>query len=92
MTNLLIAYDLIAPGKNYERVQNAIRALGPWYKLQYSLYYVKSSLTASEAHRAVRLAMDANDKLCVIDALNVVTNGYPPNEFGQLQSVWAQAA
>lgn len=92
MTNLVIAYDLINPGQNYERVQSAIKALGPWYKLQYSLFYVQSRLSASQAHLAVRAAMDVNDKLCVIDAINLVTNGHPPVAFGQLQRVWAQAA
>jgi hypothetical protein len=92
MVNLVIAYDLMNPGQNYERVQTAIKALGHWYKLQYSLFYVQSQMTAAQAHFAVRAAMDANDKLCVIDATNLVTNGHPPVVFAQLQRAWAQAA
>ncbi len=68
--NLFVSYDLHEPGKNYEAVIEAIKALGNWAKVHYSLWYVNSNLTAKQVAERVRATMDANDKLLVIDASN----------------------
>ena len=68
--NLFISYDLHTPGQDYEKITEAIKALGSWVKVQYSLYYVNSNLTASEASKKVWAVMDSNDSLIVIDATN----------------------
>lgn len=68
--NLFVSYDLHEPGKNYEAVIEAIKALGNWAKAHYSLWYVKSDLTAKQVAEHVRATMDANDKLLVIDTTN----------------------
>jgi hypothetical protein len=70
MNNLFISYDLKAPGQNYEQVITAIKGLGSWAKVQYSLWYVTSAYTAKQAAESVRRAQDANDTLIVIDASN----------------------
>ena len=67
MTNLFVAYDLNAPGQHYQRVENAIAALGVVVKIQYSMYYVKTSLSARDAETRVWAAMDGNDRLIVIE-------------------------
>lgn len=69
MNNLFISYDLKTPGQSYERVITAIKGLGSWGKVQYSLWYVKSSYSAKEAADIVRRAQDANDSLIVIDTV-----------------------
>ncbi|PAQ00656.1 hypothetical protein LRP31_01000 [Mesorhizobium mediterraneum] len=91
MHNLYLAYDLITPGQKYEAVQNRIKQLGRWYKHQYSLYYVQSSLTAEQAHNFVRGVMDTNDKLVVIEAKNACVNGVPAAELAQLQTLFKAA-
>ena len=68
--NLFISYDLHSPGQDYEKVADAIKGLGSWAKVQYSLWYVKSGLSASEAGEKVCSVMDSNDSLIVIDATN----------------------
>lgn len=68
--NLHISYDLYAPGQNYDRVIEAIRKLGGWAKIHKSYWYVDSHYSASEAHKLVKAAMDANDSLYVVDATN----------------------
>jgi hypothetical protein len=68
--NLHISYDLIAPGKNYEGVISKIKDLGNWAKIEYSFWYVKSSYTAAQARDYVIPALDAGDKLYVVDATN----------------------
>lgn len=68
--NLFISYDLNSPGQNYQAVINAIKNLGPWAKLQKSLWYVKAALTATQALEKVLPSMDPNDSLVVVDATN----------------------
>ena len=67
MNNLFISYDLKNPGQNYDRVIAAIKTLGSWAKVQYSLFYVSSVYSAKQAAEIVRRAQDANDTLIVID-------------------------
>lgn len=68
MKNLFISYDLKNPGQNYDRVIAAIMGLGSWAKVQYSLWFVSSTYTATQAAEIVRRVQDANDTLIVIDA------------------------
>jgi len=86
--NLFIAYDLMYPGQNYEAVQNAIKRLGRWYQFQFSLFYVHSDLTVQQAHDAIRFAMDANDKLVVIDAASAYVSHYPPMDVQAVNVTW----
>ena len=66
--NLFISYDLNTPGQGYERIIDLIKELGPWAKVQKSLWYVKSNRSADDAARYLRSVIDNNDSLIVIDA------------------------
>lgn len=66
--NLFISYDLVQPGQKYEAVIAEIQKLGNWAKVHYSLWYVSSPHSASEAAERVWAVMDANDKLIVINS------------------------
>lgn len=66
--NLFISYDLHQPGQNYAAVEEAIKELGNWAKVHYSLWYVNSTRTVKQAAQHVWAAMDRNDKLIVVDA------------------------
>lgn len=68
--NLFVSYDLMKEGQNYEAVIAEIKNLGSWAKVNYSLWYVNSSLSASEAAKRVWAVMDSNDKLIVVDTTN----------------------
>ncbi len=70
MNNLFISYDLKNPGQNYERVITAIKSLGSWAKVQYSMWYVSSTYNAKQVAEIVRRAQDTNDSLIVVDATN----------------------
>lgn len=48
----------------------AIKSLGTASKLLLSLWYVKSTYTAEQARDVVAKAIDANDKILVIDVTN----------------------
>lgn len=85
--NLFISYDLMNPGQKYDAVQAAIKQLGSWAKIHYSLFYVNSTFTAENAAKHVRAAMDANDKLIVMDTTNNNAYWYTlPAEVGQAMS------
>jgi hypothetical protein len=86
--NLVVAYDLNSPGQNYEAVQAKIKSLGRWYKLQYSLFYLHSALDAQQVHDAVRGAMDANDKLTVVDAKNAVISPISQTDLAAINALW----
>jgi hypothetical protein len=90
--NLLIAYDLTQPSQNYDAVTERIKGLGPWYKLQFSLFYVKSSLGAQHAHAHVRGAMDGNDKLAVFEATIGCVSHYPGIDIAAINEAWRSAA
>ena len=66
--NLFISYDLHSPGQKYAQVEQAIKALGGWAKIHYSLWYVNSGYTAQQAAEHVWNAMDGNDRLIVVNA------------------------
>ena len=77
---MFVSYDLIQPGQKYETVIAEIKKLGSWAKVHYSLWYVKSQLSASEASKRVWALMDSNDKLIVIDSTNNNASWYNLDE------------
>jgi hypothetical protein len=86
--NFFISYDLLLPGQNYLAVHDAVTSLGRWYKFQYSLYYVNTALSRSEAFRLVRAAMDWNDRLIVIDAHGATVDGVTQADIDAVNAVW----
>jgi hypothetical protein len=68
--NLFISYDLNSPGQDYAPVIDEIKSLGNWAKVQKSLWYVNSNLTAEQAYQRVWPRMDNNDSLIVVDSTN----------------------
>ena len=90
--NLIVSYDLNAPGQNYEKVIAEIKEQGTWAKVHYSLFYLKSEKTAQQVAEAVWKKMDANDRLFVVDATNNVASWYNlPSDVSEfIQRVWNQ--
>ncbi len=88
MSNLFIAYDLMSPGQNYDRVQNAIKALGAWHQFQYSLFYVHTNLTAAQACDYMLTFMDASDRLAVIDANNGFVTTWDKPPIAEISAIW----
>jgi len=86
--NLFIAYDLDAPGQNYDQVRNAIKSLGLWWQPQFSLFYVHTEYSPQEAYAIVHGAMDSNDKLAVINAASGVISTWDHPPIDQINSIW----
>ena len=89
--NLFIAYDLMQPGQNYEAVQSRIKDLGQWHQFQLSLFYVHTDRTPQDAYAHVAQALDANDRLIVINASrgNIVSNWDNP-PIDAINAIWIQ--
>ncbi len=90
--NLFVSYDLNDPGQNYAAVINAIKSIGIWAKVQKSLWYVKSTLSAEQAVQRIRPAMDQNDSLIVIDTTRNVAawQGLSPDVAKHIQDLWTK--
>lgn len=68
--NVFVSYDLYS-NKDYTRLITAIKAISPqWAKIQLSLWYVKTTLTAAEVRDRLMSSVDGDDSLFVIDATN----------------------
>jgi len=75
--NLFVSYDLMKADKNYEGVIQAIKGIsGMWANVHYSVWYVKTDLTAGQVAQKIWAVMDPNDRLIVIDASNKTASWY----------------
>ncbi len=88
MANLFIAYDLMAPGQNYDAVRDAIKSLGMWHQFQYSLFYVSTVLSPNEAYDRVFAHMDPNDRLAVINAASGVVSSWDRPPVAEINALW----
>jgi len=88
--NLFIAYDLMEPGQNYDAVRDRIKALGRWHQFQYSLFYVNTEMSPSEAFRHVGEVMDTNDRLAVINAASGVVSNWDHPPIDAINAIWVQ--
>ena len=86
--NLIVAYDLMYPGQNYDAVRGRIMSLGLTYQFQYSLFYLKTDLDPQAAHSAIRAAMDSNDRLLVVEATGGVVSFNPHGHIDAVNFVW----
>lgn len=88
--NLFIAYDLNAPGQNYDAVRDAIKGLGTWHQFQFSLFYVNTPHPPQDAAQIVLASMDTNDRLAVIDAHAGVVSNWDHPPIDEINAIWAQ--
>jgi len=62
---LLISYDLVNPGQNYERLIKLVKAYPSWARLGGSAYLVFTDATPLQVRDHLTQALDRNDKLFV---------------------------
>ncbi len=89
--NLFIAYDLMSPGQNYEAVRDRIKELGQWHQFQLSLFYVHTQMTPHAAYEHVAGALDANDRLAVINAglmLGAIVSNWDHPPIDAINAIW----
>jgi hypothetical protein len=62
---LLISYDLVNPGQNYEPLIQLIKAYGDWARLGGSAYLIYTAATPVQVRDHLRQVLDPNDKIYV---------------------------
>lgn len=62
----LISYDLIAPGRDYSKLHEAIKNLGNWWHCLESTWIVNTSRTVSDIRDTLKNYVDDNDRLLVV--------------------------
>lgn len=67
MSVYAITYDLHAPQQDYDKLHDSIKSLGAYSKRFDSFWLVDSSLEASEIRDKIKLVVDSNDKILVIE-------------------------
>ena len=65
----LVSYDLVAPGRDYKPLVEAIQSLGGVRVLQ-SQWVIRVSNTAAQVRDYLRTFMDGNDRILVNDFLD----------------------
>lgn len=64
--NYAINYDLKKPGRNYEKLYEAIKSCGAWWHYLGSTWLVDTSLSAAEIWSRLAPQVDQNDNVLVI--------------------------
>jgi hypothetical protein len=62
---LIISYDLVNPGQNYNTLIAAIRAYGTWARLGGSAYLILTAQEPTAVRDNLMRSLDKNDKLFV---------------------------
>jgi hypothetical protein len=79
-----INYDLVSPGRNYERLYKYLKGFDGWDHLLESLWLVRTRKTAAEVRDDLKSFVDSNDKVAVFD----VTGSSWATNFSNSQSDW----
>jgi hypothetical protein len=61
----MISYDLHAPTNNREKVEDAIKGLGPWCKYVSTTFLVSSTKDVDSVQTVVTSDLDSNDRMII---------------------------
>jgi hypothetical protein len=67
MKTIQINYDLVAPGKNYNRLFEYIKSHGTYAKPLKSMWFIRTNKTASRVRDEIKQFIDSNDEVVVVD-------------------------
>lgn len=62
---LIVSYDLVQPGKNYEALLKKLKSYGKWARLGGSAYLIETDQSPTAVRDALKASLDVNDKLYV---------------------------
>jgi hypothetical protein len=62
---LIVFYDLVNPGQNYEALIKKIKTYSAWARLGGSAYLIKTEATPVQVRDDLRQVLDGKDKLFV---------------------------
>ena len=68
MNRILISYDLVSPGRNYDDLYDYLTSFPKWARPLESVWVVKTKKSYSQVKtEIVNNYLDSNDKLLVVD-------------------------
>ncbi|MCK5022056.1 MAG: hypothetical protein KAR54_02310 [Candidatus Pacebacteria bacterium] len=76
----LITYDLNRPQQNYTELYNALKSRGAWWHYLDSTWLVKSSEDITTFTNRIKIEIDNNDSLLVIEITNDNYKGWLPQK------------
>lgn len=62
---LIVSYDLVNPGQNYDRLVRLVKEYPGWARLGGSAYLILTDATPVQVRGHLQQALDLNDKLFV---------------------------
>jgi len=62
---LIVSYDLVDPGQNYEQLIKLIKSYPSWARLGGSAYLIYTAMTTVQVRDHLQQALDRNDKIFV---------------------------
>lgn len=65
MKTLIISYDLVTPGQNYDKLLQKIKAYSSWARLGGSAYLIITSDEVGQVRDNLKTVLDTNDALFV---------------------------
>lgn len=67
MNRLLISYDLVTPGRDYNNVFQYLKSFPKWVKPLRSLWVIKTSKSCEKVRDELVNLVDRNDRILVVD-------------------------
>jgi hypothetical protein len=67
MNTIQINYDLVAPGRNYDRLFDYIKSHGTYAKPLKSMWFIRTTKTATQVRDEIQQQVDSNDQVVVVD-------------------------
>lgn len=65
MNLLIVTYDLMHPGQNYETLIKQIKTYGTWARLGFSCYLIRTDQPVEAVRDFLLKSLDKNDKIYV---------------------------
>jgi hypothetical protein len=76
LSAVLITYDLHQPGQRYEKLAEAIKALGPWWHYLESTWIVATTLTPDQIWDRISGPLDGNDSVLILNITGDASQGW----------------
>lgn len=70
MAKFLIAYDLTAPGRNYDDLIDHLKSYGTFSHALDSVWMIVTPLSSGEVKDEIKKHIDSNDKVLVVEIAN----------------------
>jgi hypothetical protein len=67
MRKILVSYDLMAPGKNYQPVYDYLESYTSWIKPLRSVYLLQTAKSVRAIRDDLKRLVDGNDKILAVD-------------------------